>query len=272
MFSLQRFSVSLIGIFLFTSVYAGDPFRIPAGAGEAGMNYASITSTSFWSAFHNQASLAFNSRVAAGFNYENRFGIRELSTKSGAVIIPAGKASIAGVYSYFGYPDFRRHSAGLACGLKLTDKIAAGAQVDYFSEMTYGEYEDHQAVSFELGMILSPSENVKVGVHLFNPLPESFTGSLLPSGIRAGAGVSLSTYLFAAAEAEMTTTSSLLVRTGFEYEAFKKVLIRGGFCTDNTSFSFGLGYRLDFVQLDLAFVTHDRLGVTSSASMIFRLK
>ncbi|HLN55441.1 MAG TPA: hypothetical protein VK207_05590 [Bacteroidales bacterium] len=272
MFSLRHFSVSLVLLFLFTSVFAGDPFRLPAGAGEAGMNYACITGTSFWSSFHNQASLAYNSSFAAGFSYENRFGLSELSTKTGAIVVPAGKASIAGAYSYFGYHDFRRHSAGLACGLKLSEKISAGAQVDYFSEMTYGEYEDHQTVSFEIGVLLSPSQNVKVGLHLFNPLPESLTGSLLPSGIRAGAGVNLTSYLFAAAEAEMTTTSRLLVRTGFEYEAFKKVLVRGGFCSDNTSFSFGLGYRLDFMQLDLGFVTHDRLGVTSSASMIFILK
>ena len=38
------------------------------------------------------------------------------------------------------------------------------------------------------------------------------------------------------------------------------------------SFSFGIGYLLKFVQFDLGFATHDMLGVTSTVSMIFRLK
>ncbi len=156
--------------------------------------------------------------------------------------------------------------------MKLSEKLAAGAQVDYFSEMTYGEYDDHQAVTFEIGVLLEPSENVRVGVHLFNPLPESLVSSFLSPGIRAGAGINLNSSLFAAAEAEMSTATGLLVRTGFEYEAFRKFLMRGGFSTRNTSFSFGLGYKFDFMQLDIAFVTHDRLGVTSSASMIFIIK
>lgn len=272
MFSLRHFSVSLIFVFLLASAYGGDPFRIPAGAAEAGMSYSCIAKTSFWSSFNNPASLAFNKSLSAGFNYENRFGLEELGTKTAALIIPAGSASVGGVYSYFGYPDFRRHSAGLACGLRISDKLSAGVQVDYFSEMTYGEYDDHQSVTFEVGVLLSLNENVRAGIKLFNPLPGSLTGSELPSAIRAGAGVILSNSLFASAEAEMSTTSALLLRTGFEYEALKKFWLRGGFCTDNTSFSFGLGYRLEFVQLDLGFVTHDRLGVTSCASMIFEIR
>jgi hypothetical protein len=246
--------------------------RFPGGADEAGMGYACLTRPTLWSAFNNQANLAFSRKLCAGFNYVNRFGLTELSTKTAGMIIPVGNATVGGVYSYFGYHDFRRHSAGLSCGLNLTEKLAAGVQIDYFSEMTYGEYEDHRAVACEIGMLLSPDDNIRIGIHLFNPLPRSLSSSLLPSVIRAGAGVILSSSLFAGVEAEMSTEQSLMVRTGYEYEAFKKIWIRGGFCTNNTSFSFGLGYRLDFVQLDLAFVTHEKLGMTSSASMIFQLK
>ncbi len=236
------------------------------------MGHACLTRSSLWSSFHNQANLARNTSLSAGFNYEDRFGVAELSTKTAGLTLPAGKTSLGGIYSYTGYADFRRHSAGLACGMKLSGKLAAGAQVDYFSELAYGEYEDHQSLSFEIGMLFSPEENVFIGFHLFNPLPRSVSSPYLPSRIRAGAGIKLNSSLFAAAEFEMSTIKTLLVRTGFEYESFKKIWIRGGFCNDNTSFSFGIGYKLDFVQLDLAFVTHDRLGVTSSASMIFNFR
>lgn len=236
------------------------------------MGYACLTGRSLWAQFHNQAGLGLNSHLSAGFNYENRFGIRELGTASAGIIVPAGKTSIGAVYSHFGYPDFRRHMAGIACGLKLSEKISAGTQIDYFSEMTYGEYDDIQAVTFEVGLLMIPADHIRVGIHLFNPVPASLRTSFLPSRIRAGAGIDLSSALFSAFEAEMSTAGNLLVRTGFEYEAYNRFWLRGGFCTENTAFSFGLGYKIDFVRLDLAFVTHESLGVTSSASMIFILK
>jgi len=236
------------------------------------MGYSCITKSSFWAAFHNQAILASNKTYSAGFNYNNRFGIKELGTRSAALIVPAGTTSVGAVYSYFGYPDFRRQSAGLACGMRISEKISAGVQVDYFSERTYGEYSNSQLLTFESGLLLQAGKNTVIGIHLFNPLPASLYNSLLPARIRIGAGTNLGTSLFAAAETEMSTGGKMILRTGVEYQTMKKVELRGGFSTENNSFSFGLGYLIDFVQLDIGFHTHEKLGVTSSASLIFRIK
>jgi hypothetical protein len=270
--SLHRISVSAIFISFCLTASGSDPWRPSAGAGEAGMGYVCIMRSSFWSSFHNQANLAFNKSFSAGFNYENRFNIRELANRTAGIIIPAGKASFGAVYNYFGYSDFRRETGGLACGLKLSEKIAAGVQIDYFSERTYGEYSNSQAISFETGVLIAASENIRMGIHLFNPLPESLNKYKLPSRLRVGTGIDLSSGLFAGIEAEMSTGSKLIIRTGFEYDTMKKIWLRGGFSTDNNSFSFGLGYRLKFAMMDIAFATHEKLGVTSSVSLIFNLK
>jgi hypothetical protein len=63
-----------------------------------------------------------------------------------------------------------------------------------------------------------------------------------------------------------------MIRTGFEYEAVKNLWLRGGFSTENSSFSFGLGYLLKSLKLDLSFATHEKLGITSSASLIFKIR
>ena len=63
-----------------------------------------------------------------------------------------------------------------------------------------------------------------------------------------------------------------VVRMGFEYRTLKNFWFRGGFSSGNTSFSFGLGYLVKFVQIDLGFATHEKLGITSSASIIFLIK
>jgi len=269
--SLLKISVSVSSIFLSLTASGGDPYRPSAGAGEAGMEYVCIMKNGFWTSFHNQASLAYNNSFSFGFNYENRFSIKELGTRSAGITIPAGKASLGAVYSYFGYTDFKREMTGLACGIKLSDKISAGVQVDYLSERTSGEYNDNQSVTCETGLLVTPSENIRIGIHLFNPVPNSIRKTYLPTTLRVGAGTDLSKILFAGVEAEMSSGSKLIFRTGFEYEAAKKLWLRSGFSTNNSSFSFGLGYLTKIVQIDLGFLTHNKLGVTSSASLIFKI-
>ena len=269
--SLLKISVSFILFYFSLAAFGGDPYRPPAGAGEAGMGYVCIMKNGFWSSFHNQATLAGNNSFSFAFNYDNRFNINELGTRSAGMIIPAGKTSLAAIYSHFGYADFKRDMTGLACGMKLSDKISAGLQVDYFSERTSGEYNNNQFVTCEAGLLITPKENTTIGIHIFNPVPDRFRKSFLPASLRIGAGTYLNKLLFAGIEAEMSTGSNLIIRTGFEYEAAKKFWLRGGYSTDNNSFSFGLGWFVKIVQMDIGFVTHEKLGVTSSVSLIFKI-
>jgi len=269
--SLLKISVSVLLIFFSLTASGGDPYRPSAGAGEAGTGYVCIMKSGFWSSFHNQATLAYNNSFSLGFNYEDRFSISELGTRSAGIIVPAGKASLGAIYSHFGYADFKRDMTGLACGMKLSGKISAGLQVDYFSERTSGEYSNNQSVTCDVGLILTFSEFTRIGIHIFNPVPNSIRKSFLPTSIRVGAGTYLNKSLFAGVESEMSTDSKLIIRTGFEYEAAKKLWLRGGFSTDNNSFSFGFGWLVKIAQMDIGFVTHDKLGVTSSVSLIFKI-
>ncbi len=271
MYSLHKIPVSVLFIFLFSSASGSDPYFPAAGAAESGMSYSCVMRPGFWSSFHNQASLPFNTSVSFGFNYLNRFNISELGTRTAGLLIPAGKTSLGIMYSHFGYYNFKRQIVGLACGLSLSENIAAGVQIDYFSEKTTGEYSNYQLVTCEVGALVRASDKVMIGIHLFNPVPNSLRKTVLPSSIRAGAGIELSNVLFAGAEAELSTCEKLIFRTGFEYEVLKKFWFRGGFSTENTSFSFGLGYLLKFCKLDLSFATHERLGITSCASLIFKI-
>ncbi len=272
MYSLHKIIVTLAFILLSATAYCGNPFGISAGAGEAGRGSVCVMRAGFWSSFRNQALLAFNKSFLVGINYENRFGISELGTCTAGTIIPAGKSSLGIICSNFGYPEFRRNTLAASCGLSLTGRIAAGVQVDYFSERVRCDNEVMQALTFETGILYLPSEKVIAGIHLFNPLPNSFRKSFLPSVLTAGAGIELSKSAFAGAEAEMIQGEKLTVRTGFEYEAGSKLWLRGGFSSENTSFSFGIGYIMRSLKIDLSFTTHERLGVTSSVSLIYKIR
>ena len=270
--SLHKISVSALFIFLSLTARSGDPFRPSAGAGEAGMGYVCASKNSFWSSFHNQAHLSDYNSFSFGFNYENRFNLKELGTRTAGIILNSGKTSLGAVYSNFGNSDYKRDMAGVASALKLSDKISAGVQVDFFSERTSGEYDNNQAVTFETGLLIKPNESIRLGIHLFNPLPNSIRKSYMPARLNIGLGGELSSTLFAGIEAEMSSGYEPIFRTGFEYEAVKKFWLRGGFSTEHNSFSFGLGYLAKFVLIDLSFSTHEQLGITSSASLIFKIK
>lgn len=270
--SLLKISVSVLLIFSSLTASGGDPYHLTPGAAEAGRGNLCITNNSFWSAFQNQAILPEIKSLSLGFNYENRFGISELGTRSAGLIIPSGKAALSAVYSRFGYADFKRDMTGAGCGMILSRKLSAGIQIDYFSEKASGEYNHYQALTCEIGLLLNISQNTRLGIQIFNPVPNSLRKSFLPSSLRTGIGTYLNKSLFTGFEAEITTGSKLIIKTGFEYDAVKKIRLRGGFCTEYNSFSFGLGYLEKFVGIDLGFVTHDKLGITSSASLIFKIK
>jgi len=269
LFSLHKISVSVLFFCLFSSATGSDPYPLNTGAAEAGMSFSCVTKTGFWSSFHNQALLPSNSSFSFGINYENRFGISELATRSAGLIIPAGRACLGAVYSNFGYKDFMRHTAGLACGLTISGKISAGIQTGFIAEKTPGEYLERRSLTYEAGILISASEKITLGLHIFNPFPNSLRKIYLPSSLQAGAGIYLNRSLLAVSEVEMCSGKNLILKTGFEYETGKNFRIRGGFSTENTSFSFGIGYVIKSARIDLGFATHERLGVTSSVSIIF---
>ncbi|MBP8960180.1 MAG: hypothetical protein KBG40_07110 [Bacteroidales bacterium] len=271
MYSLQKISVSLI-CFLLPCRIAGNVIsRQPPGAGEAGMGYACVMKPGIWSSFYNQAGLPLSGNYEVAFSFENRFGLKELSTRSAGFIIPTGKSAVGAFYSYFGCPDYKRETIGVASGIKLSETISAGVQIDYLSERTTGDYEDYRMITCEAGLMFDLTGSVKAGIHVFNPVPNSLRNFPMSSSIRAGAGVNVSPQLFAATEVEMITGRKLNLKAGFEYEAAKKLIIRGGYSTSEPSFSFGFGCKVNHGMLDMAFATHPKLGIISTISVAFNI-
>jgi hypothetical protein len=76
LFSLHKISVSVILIFSCYTASGTDPYRLSAGASEAGTGYSCIANPGFWSSFHNQALLAGLKSSSFGFGYETDSGSR----------------------------------------------------------------------------------------------------------------------------------------------------------------------------------------------------
>ena len=271
MVSLQKIAVS--GIFVLWSSFAGSisPGRPVAGAGDAGMSFAGMMKPGVWSSFQNQALLPLLDRAAFAFSFENRFGLKELTSRSVCLTIPSGHAAAGMFYSRYGSPDFRRETTGLAAGVMLGPNLSAGVETDLFIAHSAGDYRDYYLISFQGGLLFSIRKNVSAAIHIFNPIPNIIRKSALPSAISAGAGIRINSDLFAGLVAEMITGSEICLRTGFEYTAGKKFKIRGGYSSSGPSFSLGAGWSAGPALLDIAFVTHPQLGITPSLSVSFLL-
>lgn len=272
MFSLQKITVLLVFLFISRSAAGIWLSRPAAGAGEAGMAYACIMKPGIWSAFHNQAALPLSHGSAFSFSYENRFGLKELAARSVCLVIPSGNSAIGAVCSYSGYSGFSRETIGLAGGTMLGSGFSAGVQANIHIENQAGDYKDYIMVTCEGGFLIDLSDNVRAGLHVFNPVPNSLRKVPVHSAIRAGAGIELPGNLFTAIEAEMKSGKRINLRTGFEYTPCTKIRLRGGYSAEEPSFSFGFGYALKPALVDIAFSTHPALGITSSFSVSFILR
>jgi hypothetical protein len=269
LFSLHKIPVSVL-LFIFASYASGqDLYIVSTGADQAAMGYSCIAKPGFWSSFSNQASLPYQKQFSAGFNYENRFNISELGTRTIGMTAPAGKTTISAVYSNFGYRYFSRHKAGIGCGLILSDKFAAGVQIDYIYEHTPGEYQKKNAVTFEAGILYETSDKTRLGIRVFNPVPPSIRKCYLPSAIEAGTEISLNSQVSATAQIEMATGRKPRLSAGLECRVLSRLNLRGGFSSGNTLLSFGMGYKIRSSTIDLGFMIHEKLGVTSSLSIIY---
>lgn len=269
--TLQKQLTTLILLALSIAVYSQNPYRLSAGARQVGMAYATASSIGFWNSFHNQASLAHMHKLSFGLNQDNRFGLAELSNKTFGFILPTGKGSLGAVYSYYGYSEYYRHSAGLAYGTKLGRMLSVGVQADLFSTRATGDYENTNELTFEVGALFKPTSGLSIGLHAFNPLPNSLRNHDIPTVITMGVGYTFSEVFTTVIDLEASNSGHNNVRFGMEYQTFGNFFVRGGIMTNPAGFSFGFGYSGQIFQGNIGFITHENLGLTPSLSLVILL-
>ncbi|MCD4769904.1 MAG: hypothetical protein K8R35_07045 [Bacteroidales bacterium] len=269
---LQKVIITLTFLVVSVAVSSQNVYRLSAGARQVGLSYATVTTSGFWSSFHNQASLGEIDRFSIGINQDNRFGISELSNKTFAFILPKGNGALGAVYSYYGYSEYNRHTAGLSYGMKLGQKLSVGIQADLFSTRGAGDYQNTNELTFETGLLFKPAENLRIGLHVFNPLPNTLRDHDLPTVVKLGTGYYFSSQFMACVELEAGNSVQTVLRVGSEYEILNNFFVRGGFMSNPIGYSFGFGYSGSFLRGDLGFITHENLGLSPSLSIVILLR
>jgi len=246
--------------------------NVPQGARSAAMAHASVALTDFWSLQNNQAGLAYNETFAAGIYYENRYLTKELSLKSGGVVLPTNSGNFGLNISYFGYPKYNESKIGLSYARSFGDVLAIGLQLDYLLTSIAEDYGKKGVATFEIGILSKINENLTLGAHVFNPISAKlaeYDDERIQAIIRVGAAYAFDNNIIVSVEVEKDMEYDPIFKLGLEYRIIEKIYVRGGISTNPGLYSFGFGLDFKKLKIDFSSSVHQTLGYSPQISLIY---
>ena len=263
--------ITISFIFFFISCMAQNHVPSAAGAKGLALGNTSTTTQDVQSIFGNQAGLAFLEETSFTAFGENRFFIADLNQFSAGAAIPVKNGTFGLAVQYFGFESYNEQKIGIAYGRKLFDKVAIGVQIDYLN-LRVPFYGNQGNVTAEIGLQLPINDKFLVGVHAFTPFTiawseEDFVPTILATGITYQPSEKLSI----TAEVEKDIDFPVDFKFGIDYKIVELLSLRVGANTYPVQNSFGLGLNLKNLNIDVAMVYHQILGLTTGFSATYQL-
>jgi hypothetical protein len=270
----MRLTLLLVLVFGGISIFRAQ-LNTHYGARSAGMAHASVTLSDVWSSHHNQAGLAWLEQSEAGVFVQNRFLMKELNYGGFAYAHKLNTGALALSYTNFGYHLYGESKIGLGYGMKFTNMISGGVQLNYHHLRLANNYGRNSALTAELGLQTYLTDKIMLAAHLFNPTRTSlneYNKEKIPTIMRLGMNYLFSKQVLATLEAEKDIDMKPIFRMGIEYKTSNKFYLRGGIGTQPTLAAFGFGLNNGTIKLDVAASYHQVLGFTPDLSFVYQLK
>jgi len=256
--------------FLIVNIWAQGNF--PTGGKSESMAGASVTNRDLWSAFNNQAGLAYVRNMSAGIIYENNFLLKELGSKAGAFALPVNSGTFALSVYQFGFNLYNENKIGLAYAMPLSENFSAGVQVDYLLTQLAENYGRKGLFTFELGLMAKLTDKLYMGAHVFNPARVKLTDYIeerIPTHIRFGFNYIFSDKVNLVAEVEKDINYKPIFKVGIDYEIVKNVYVRTGVANNPSVFAFGFGVNMKKFKVDFGTSKHNALGYSPALSVMY---
>lgn len=265
----------LLLVFAQATVRADDGlYLFPKGARAAGTGGNGLLAGDMWSAYNNQAGLAFVDKPSAGVYYENRFLVDQFGINAGVFTLPALTGTFGLTMAYTGIKDYGETRIGIGYGKQLAKKLAMGIQLNYHLQSFAAGYPSLYTFTGEVGLIAEPVKNIFIGVHVFNPTFAKINSKYedpVQVIFTLGAGY-ITEKLVLSAEVEKTRTGDPVPRFGIEYALFRKIRFRSGLGLNPTTIHLGAGWNTGNFLLDFAFSHHEILGFSPQIGMGYKFR
>ncbi len=238
------------------------------GARSNAMGMASVSSINIWSNYNNQAGLAKIEKAQFGVFYENRFQLKDLSTKAIAFYFPTKLGGFNLNYFQFGSDLYRESKIGLGYSKALSEHLWASVQINQMQIKLNQTYGKQNRYSFEVGLLAEIFPLFYLGFHILNPSQEKFEtlyfDEAIPTIARLGFSWQLSKEAILNTEIEKDFDGDFQLKFGSEYQFITNTYVRLGVSNHPNQISFGLGYQYKIIKMNLAYSKHQTLGYTPS--------
>lgn len=228
-----------------------------------------------WSGFDNPANLAFTQNPQLSVQYENRFIINELSTKSLSFALPTTLVNTALSFSHYGFSHYNEMLVGLSFSRHYRNKFSMGLQLNALAAYHPADNNYRYAFVPNLGITTKLSDKVVVGFSAFNPFQQQIANDFqdipLPAIFSLGVGYDITSELVWRSQLDKELSSTMRLATGFEYFFKQKIQFKLGLYThDYLVFCGGVGFVWDTLRFDCNVDVHPLLGVSPMGRVSYR--
>jgi hypothetical protein len=247
---------------------------IPSSASIAN---TAVSNSKDWMAFQNPASLGYVENTEIGTQFENRYLISELSTKSFQLAVPTKLLNTGLSFSHFGYSLYQEIMLGVGFARNFSDKFAIGLEFNYYTAFFAASNSYRGAFLPQVGLSVKLSPNFSLGFRAFNPFQTNilteFSMKRLPSIFSIGTEYFFSPDLSWRTEIDKEISSNYRLATGFEYQMLQQLSVKlGAYGSDYLVPCLGFGYNGGRFGLNLNCELHPLLGLNTQAAIKYRFK
>jgi len=225
-----------------------------------------------WAVLTNGANLAFQKKISAGISYQRKFELAALSSRIAAVNYPNKFGALNGLVIQSGLEKSSVSRYGLGYSRSFGQKVAAGVQFNYLVHQIEGA-ELADAFYASAGVVIQPSPSIHLAAFVQNPEQGSIrhyeTDYYLPSLFCIGVQWSADPHVLILVELEKEQGYPPLYKSGIQFNFKDHVFVRTGISAKPVNFSFGGGFHYKLLVVDVGFVHHTILGLTSSFGLSF---
>ena len=235
----------------------------------------SVADSYNWVAFNNPAMLGYVEKLEIGIEFENRYLLSELSTKSFQLALPSNLMNTGFSFSHFGYSLYHEMLIGLGFSRNFSDKFAMGIQFDYYTAFFSASNSYHGAFFPQVGLSIKLSPNFSLGFHAFNPIQMNinteFVVKRIPSIFSLGTELCFSPELVWRTQIDKEVSSNYRFATGFEYYMLQNLNLKLGVYGSNYLIPcLGFGFRTGSFRIDLNCEQHPLLGLNTLAAIKYK--
>ena len=237
----------------------------------------SVSDTRNWTAFNNPAILGYAAKPEVGIQFENRYLISQLSTKTVQFELPTNYVNTGLSFSHFGYSLYHEMIIGAGFARSFSDKFALGVQFNYYMAYFNASNSYRGALLPQVGLSVKLSPSFSVGFNIFNPfqtnIQTEYVNKRLPSIFSLGSEYFFSPELVWRTQIDKEVSSNYRFATGFEYQMLQQFTVKlGAYGSDYLVSCLGFEFKTGFFRIDLNCDIHPLLGLNPLASVKYTFR